>query len=133
MHFNALRSSLTSMTQSGLVVSSRDARWRRIAYATISLAAVAALTGSIACNDDAVAGPDSGVETVEVLPASLFLEVGSTASLQFVGRKADGTPVEGLTPKWEASDASKISISPSGLLTAMANGSAQATASLGRP
>ena len=84
-----------------------------------------------ACHDDDPVRPGAGVASVEIVPASAFLEVGATASLSFVGRKADGTVVSGLTPKWAVSDPTKLTVTSSGTLTGVAAGSATVTATLG--
>src|SRR5689334_25340023 len=52
------------------------------------------------CRDNDPVQPGAGVASVEIVPASAYLEVGATASLAFVGHKADGSLLNGLTPKW---------------------------------
>ena len=84
-----------------------------------------------ACHDDDPVQPGAGVASVEIVPASAFLEVGATASLSFVGRKTDGALVDGLTPKWTVSDPTKLTVTSSGTLTGVATGSATVTATLG--
>ncbi len=101
------------------------------ARVTFGVLLVAALTGAMACNGDEPAGVGPGITAVEVHPASLYLEVGATAPLQIFGRKADGTITDEMTPKWTVSDPSKASVSTAGVLTALANGSAQVTGSVG--
>ena len=95
--------------------------------------AILAVLGTIAvgCNDSDPVKPSNGVASVEVVPASANLEVAATLPLQFVGHKADGSVVDGLSPKWSVSDPSKVTVTAAGVVAAVANGSATVTAALG--
>src|SRR5215831_12042181 len=76
-----------------------------------------------ACRDNDPVRPDAGVASVEIVPASAYLEVGGTASLAFVGHKADGTLLNGLAPTWTVSDPTKLTVTSSGTLTGVTTGS----------
>src|SRR5689334_3738971 len=83
------------------------------------------------CCDNDPAQPGAGVASVEIVPASAYLEVGATASLVFVGHKADGSVLNGLTPTWAVSDPTKLTVTSSGTLTGVTPGSTTVTATLG--
>jgi len=129
MQFFGVRSSQSPF----FPVMRRGKRAPRIYAARVASFATLGLLGLIAdaCRDDDPVRPDAGVASVEIVPASAYLEVGATASLAFVGHKADDTPVDGLTPKWTVSDPTRLTVTSSGTLTGVAPGSATVTAALG--
>src|SRR5262245_1352695 len=89
---------------------------------TLALAALGVVAG---CGDDNkdVVGPGGGkVASVELVPSQLMLLVGGTVPLEFVAKKADGTPIDGVTPRWRTSDASHVTVNNSGIITANAPG-----------
>jgi hypothetical protein len=104
--------------------------WRRFA---ISFVAVGALSVAAACGDDKTGvGPGNDqITSVELVPAHTDLPVGGTATLKFAAKKSDGTPIDGVTPTWQTSDASKVTVNNTGMVTAMAVGTAQITATIG--
>ena len=95
------------------------------------LAALVAVVAAAGCGDDAPSGPERLVETVEVVPATAWLEVGQTLPLQFVAREMDGGPVIGVSAKWQTSAAARATVSNAGVVTAVADGAARITATLG--
>ena len=126
MSLIATRSEMTA------IASAINEPLRHLLRAVCIPVAIASLVSSTtACGDDEPVGPESNVESVELVPAIVYLEVGGTTTLEFTARDAEGDPVDGVTPKWETSDATKASISGSGLLTALSNGSAQVSVSIG--
>src|ERR1041385_8177235 len=98
MHLSALRSSPPPMhfAQRSVLLSARARAARLTSVAAIGF--FAALTTG--CNNDDPVQPGSAVSTVEIVPARVALEVGASVPLQFVGHRADGSVVDGLTPKW---------------------------------
>src|SRR5688572_11723443 len=132
MALNAPVRSRTLMSPPSRVRSARQSdSWR--GYHAVRLVALGAvLAAATACSDDeGPAGPAGSVETVEVVPSTLFLTVGGTVPLGFIARDGDGDPVEGLSPRWQTTDAAKVSVSPAGVITAQANGSSEISATLG--
>ena len=127
MQFFAVRSSESPVSP----VSRRGKRAPRIRVARAASFATLVLVGLIACRDDDPVRPDAGVAAVEIVPASAYLEVGATASLAFVGHKADGTLLDRLTPKWTVSDPTTLTVTTSGTMTGVSPGSAIVTAALG--
>ena len=71
------------------------------------------------------------VSSVEVTPPSTTLTVGQTAQLTAVARDGAGAVVTGLPVAWSSSASSAVSISPSGLATALAAGTATISATIG--
>jgi uncharacterized protein YjdB len=62
------------------------------------------------------------VASVAVAPASLTLAVGLTAQFTATPLDAGGQPLSGRTPTWTSSDVTLVSVSTSGLITALALG-----------
>ncbi len=61
--------------------------------------------------------------SIEVTPASLSLQVGSTRQLSAVVKDANGYPVPGASVTWSSTNPGVAAISPSGLAQALATGS----------
>ena len=68
------------------------------------------------------------VTTVTVTPTPVSLEVGLTTPLTAVTKGAGGTPLPGRVVTWLSSNPSVVTVSASGVLTGVAVGSAQVTA-----
>ncbi|CAN5529454.1 hypothetical protein BH09GEM1_BH09GEM1_00480 [soil metagenome] len=68
------------------------------------------------------------VSTVSVTPASAPTTVGATTQLTAVTKDASGATLTGRTVTWATSDATKATVSASGLVTGVALGSATITA-----
>jgi hypothetical protein len=68
------------------------------------------------------------VASVTVTPGSATIAVGATAQLTATLRDAQGNVLTGHTVTWSSSDAAKASVSPAGLVTGLAVGSATITA-----
>lgn len=66
--------------------------------------------------------------TVEVVPESLTLRAGESRRLLAVPRSEAGRRVSGLRVEWSSSDPGRASVSPDGLVTAVAPGSARVVA-----
>ena len=101
MHFFASRSAQRPHSHwsagrppKALRAGSRGSRQRALALAFAAL-----LAADLGCNNDDVAAPNGDIASVELVPAHAEMEVGGTMQLQFIGRKADGSAVEALTPK----------------------------------
>src|SRR5689334_9206769 len=111
----------------------RDERAPRLRAARAALCSTVSLLSLVVggCRDNDPVQPGAGVASVEIVPATAFLEVGATASLAFVGHKADGSLLSGLTPEWSVSDPTKLTVTSSGTLTGVTPGSATVTATLG--
>jgi Tol biopolymer transport system component/uncharacterized protein YjdB len=86
-----------------------------------------ALLGAIACSDGGDAGttPPAPVATVTVSPATQTLVVGGTATLTATLTDAAGKPLTGRAVAWTSSQPSIASVSASGVVTAVAEGTAQ--------
>lgn len=69
------------------------------------------------------------VATVAVSPTSATLNVGQTQSLTATARDANGQPLSGRPITWQTSNASVATVNSSGLVTAVAAGTATITAS----
>ena len=68
--------------------------------------------------------PAPTVSSVSVTPSSASLEVGGTQQFSASARSSDGTTVSGVTISWSSSNISVVTISASGLATAVAAGTA---------
>lgn len=91
-------------------------------HAILCLAVLAA-----ACGDDATTQPDpsgGAVATILLAPDGLtFASLGATATLTAVPRDAEGVAVSGATLTWAKRGSGIITISSSGVVTAVGNGS----------
>ena len=74
--------------------------------------------------------PSSAVSTVLVLPDSLVLTVGGKGTLTVVARDASGRAVSGRPVTWSTTSAQVASIGAGGVVTAVAAGTAQITATV---
>jgi len=90
------------------------------------LLAFAALVALVACGQDNPAAPPV-VSTVVVTPgADTIVTLGRTRQFTAVARDGSGNPVSGVTLVWHSSNPSVATVdSVTGLVTAIANGSAQ--------
>ncbi len=80
--------------------------------------------------DTASTAPASPVvATVTVSPATMSLLVGATGQLAAVARDAAGAEVPGVSVTWTSRDPSRVGVSPSGLVTALAAGTVWVIAS----
>ncbi|HEX9563462.1 MAG TPA: Ig-like domain-containing protein [Gemmatimonadaceae bacterium] len=85
----------------------------------------------VGCGDDPAA-PDPVVATVSVSPATVTLTaVGETTQLTANARTGDGAEVSGRSYSWQSSDIAVVTVTGSGLVTAVGNGSATITATTG--
>lgn len=75
--------------------------------------------------------PPPSVATIQITPASdTLLSLGDTVRLFAAARDAQGGVVSGVTFTWGSSSAGVVTVSASGLATAIGNGSANVTASV---
>ncbi len=70
------------------------------------------------------------VNSVSINTPDVTLNVGSTAALQVAARDADGQEIRDRTVTWSSSDANVVNVSSTGVLTALATGVAQVSASI---
>lgn len=84
----------------------------------------AAMLGAAACGGSDPVGPSSSITAVVVTPANPSLVVGATAQMSAEARNGT-TVVQGQTFAWSSSDTTVAKVSGTGLVTAMAAGSAQ--------
>jgi alpha-tubulin suppressor-like RCC1 family protein len=80
------------------------------------------------CDDDDALGPSSAVETVAVIPGVFSMIVGDTLRISIIARGEVGNPITGLPVLWETSSPSVVTISTTGLVTAVGPGAASITA-----
>jgi uncharacterized protein YjdB len=71
------------------------------------------------------------VATIALSPTSLVLQVGEAFSISAVPRDAAGHPVVGRTPTWSSSATGIVTVAASGIVNAVAAGSAVITATIG--
>ena len=96
--------------------------------------AIASGTATITATTDAINGTaivnvSEAVDQVVVTPeTSTLASFGQTVQLTASGRDASGVPIAGKTFTWSSSNRSVATVDASGLVTAVANGSATVTA-----
>ena len=98
------------------------------------LIALLAATFFVACGDGATAPPPDALRatTITVNPATADLAaLGATVQLSAQVRDQNGQAMTGATVTWASSAAAVAAVSASGLVTAVANGSATITATSG--
>jgi alpha-tubulin suppressor-like RCC1 family protein len=93
----------------------------------VTLAAVAALA-FWGCGGDNL-GTEKPVSSVSVTPTTSTLTPGGTVQLQAATKDADGAVLTGREITWSSSDNSVATVSPTGLVAGVADGSAMITAS----
>lgn len=85
----------------------------------------------VGCGGDDATGPNNEVVNVEVSPSTGTLSaLGATLQLSAVPRNSDGRPVSGRTITWSSSDQNVATVNSSGLVSAVANGTATITAAV---
>ncbi len=94
----------------------------------ISAAAILVL-GAFGCSDSPPVGPPATpvVATVSILPATTFLQPGQSRQLVLEVRDSAGIPVPQYSARWSSDAPSVASVSASGVLTSLAEGSARIT------
>jgi hypothetical protein len=92
---------------------------------------ISVLTLALASCDNGGTDPNAGVDTVTLTYAASFAQVGET--VQFTARVIDrnGQTVSGAAIEWSSSNASVATVSPTGVVTAVAIGEATITARYG--
>ena len=75
--------------------------------------------------------PDIVLTSVQVGPSNFVLEIGQTQQLAANARYSDGRTEQGVSATWRSSDPAVAAVSPSGLVTAIAEGGATLTATVG--
>jgi alpha-tubulin suppressor-like RCC1 family protein/uncharacterized protein YjdB len=78
----------------------------------------------------AATGVPGAVASVEVVPNATTVQVGGTTDLRAVAKDAFGNVATGRSVTWSTSDASKATVSTSGVVTGVAAGSATITATV---
>ena len=95
-----------------------------------TLTAVLVLTGCGDAGNSPTTPPTA--TSVTVSPASLsFTSIGATQQLSAEVKGQDGTTMSGASVSWSSSSASVATVSPTGLVTAVAEGAAAVTATSG--
>ncbi len=103
-------------------------------FAFLTLIALSGLAWATACGDDTTEPPPEPprAAAITVNPdATGFAALGATAQLNAEVRDQDGQPMSGATVTWASSSAGVATVSAAGLVTAVGNGSASITASVG--
>ena len=110
---------------------SRTIRYLEAANVVAYSAIIALL---IACSDSSDSpdpvSPPPAVATVAVTPTARALIVGQIATLTATAKDADGNVVVGRAVRWATSNASIVTVSSAGVVTAVAEGSAMVSATI---
>ncbi len=86
-------------------------------------------TATLACGGESSTTPVSGaISTITLSPQTLTLGVGSSVALDVAVLNAEGQPTSPRTIFWSSSDAAIARVSASGVVTALAPGAAQISA-----
>lgn len=80
------------------------------------------------CNDAGEEPPPAIVASVIIAPASATISVGTTEQLVATARDAQGQPISGVAFTWASNADGIASVSPSGVVTGVAAGDAEITA-----
>ena len=100
---------------------------QRLPAATVLMALV--LTFTLACSDSNEPDPpETSVATVSVTPADNSVLAGETVQLSAVALDAAGDPVAGQTFAWTTSNGAVATVSNTGLVTTLAPGTVQVSA-----
>jgi uncharacterized delta-60 repeat protein len=95
----------------------------------MACAATAVACGLAACGGGN-SPPPQAVASVAIAPVSVTLTVGGTQQLTAKAEDASGNVVSGGSMTWQSTDATVATVSPTGLVSALAGGSAGITASV---
>ncbi len=95
------------------------------------VAALACLAMALAGCQDATGDAAKGVARVEVAPAAVSLDVGETRQLEATAYDASGQRLDGRQFTWSTTDASVVTTTPGGLVSAVSPGTVTVTASTG--
>ena len=135
-----LQLTATTLDSAGNVLTGRTVTWSssNTAAATVSrtglVSGVAAGSATITALSEGQSGravvavTNAPVASVTVTPSSATVSVGQTAPLTATPKDASGTPLSGRAVTWSSSDTAIARVSGSGLVTAVATGSATITA-----
>ncbi len=91
-----------------------------------------ALLLAVACKDQAPGAPVATTVAV-TSPIDSILAVGTTTQLAAAPRDAAGSPVPGLTINWSSSNAAALAVAGTGVVSALAAGTATISASVPGP
>jgi uncharacterized protein YjdB len=134
---NTAAISATAFDGEGHPLTGRTITWHSSdeSRATISGGVVTGLApGQITITATSEGKSDSAPLTILPAISSLTVSavttiyVGSTQQVEAIAKDADGTVITGRVVTWSSSDIAKVTVSPSGLLTAVAAGEATITA-----
>lgn len=104
----------------------------RLRSPRVAAAVLLATIGAISCSDGGGSGPDAVPTSVTVTPATASLNAfGATQQLTATVKDQNGKTMSGQALTWESADAAVATVSGTGVVTAVANGSAQITATAG--
>jgi Bacterial Ig-like domain (group 2) len=95
------------------------------------VAAIACLAMALAGCRNATGDAATGVARVEVAPAAVSLDVGETRQLAATAYDASGQRLEGRQFAWSTTNASVVTTTPGGLVSAVSPGTVTVTASTG--
>jgi uncharacterized protein YjdB len=93
------------------------------------LAALSVATLALGCEGGPLAPEGGAVEAVEIAPAAPEVETGGTLQLAVTLRDAEGNALDGREVFWSSENEAVVRVSPGGMLTGVATGSARVAAS----
>jgi len=111
--------SIASVSSAGLVTALTD-----------GTATITATVGSLQATATVSVAQEAAI--IELSPPNLFFSsVGDTATFTATVQDQNGVPIAGTTVAWASSDTGVATVSDEGLVTAIANGTATITATVG--
>jgi uncharacterized protein YjdB len=93
------------------------------------LAALSVAALALGCEGGPLAPEGGAVEAVEIAPAAPEVETGGTLQLAVTLRDAEGNALDGREVFWSSENEAVVRVSPGGMLTGVATGSARVAAS----
>jgi len=117
-----------SSDRPGVAAVGASGIWTSVAIAATGTATIAA-TADAQRGTTKVTGGVGGL-SVKVTPADDTLGVGATKAFEATVRDGDGTSVLGLSVNWSSSNSTVASVSPTGIVTALAAGTTAIGASV---
>lgn len=93
--------------------------------------AILGLTLAASCGGGTEPVQDNSVALVTITSSATTIAPGATVQLNATAKTAAGATVGGLTPTWSSSNQAVATVNTSGLVTAVANGVATITATMG--